>query len=483
MQRISVARISRLIVGWQKQEDQPGRTNLPQRLSQAIARLIAARDIPVGALLPSERALAAALSVSRGTVVSAYALLRDAQMLASQHGSGYRVAASANSADAAGQAHTRLVGELPALAATSIDMTSGALPSSPTVVELLGSLQGRDLAALVTGLGYDAYGLPELRASVARYYCDLGLPTKAEQILITSGAQQAVWLIANAMLDASDGVVVEDPTYRGSLEAFRRRNARLLGVGVTHEGLDWQQLEKHLASGSRLLYLFTECQNPTGRSLNDESRRRLLALLAKYPTFLLEDGSQNELKLQAGATPRPMAGHCDAAQVATIGTLSKLFWGGLRVGWVRSSAAVIQRLASVKAVNDLGSSRLDQRIAVELLDRLGRARALRHAEIASHLAQAEAALHQWGAGQWRWHAPEGGTAVWVHMPGVDTVALSEAAARSGLLIAAGPGYSVAERWGDYLRLPFVRPAKTLEHSVALIAQLAREQKKQPAARM
>ncbi|MBF5003339.1 aminotransferase-like domain-containing protein [Diaphorobacter caeni] len=471
MKRISAARVSRLITGWQAGGPSGERRSLAERLCLALGKLIAARELPVGALMPSERTLAEALVVSRGTVVAAYVLLRDARFVSSQQGSGYRIIASSNSP---GEVHNRLVGEVVATP-QDIDMSSGALQSSPTLVDLLSGLQGADLASMVTGLGYDAYGLPQLRSAVARYYTDLGLATGSDQILITSGAQQAVWLLANALVDSSDLVLVEDPSYRGSMEAFRRRNARLAATPVTSGGFDWQALERHLRQHPTLFYLFADGQNPTGRSLDQAARERLAALLARYPTFIVEDGSQCELGLQSDVPPQPLAALCDPERVATIGTLSKLFWGGLRVGWIRASTAVTARLASMKAVNDLGSSRFDQRIAVELFERLPEARVWRHGEIRNALRAAERIVREHGGADWQWHAPDGGTAMWIRIPGAHAVALCQAAARQGLLISSGPAYSVTEGFGDCIRLPFVRPESMLVYTVELIAGLLARQ--------
>lgn len=463
MNRISPARISRLIGNWRTSQGK-----VSQQLGFAIGRLIAARELPVGSLLPSERALAAALAVSRGTVVAAYGSLRDAGMLDSRHGSGHRIMASTT---ASGAAHTRLVGEVPALP-RDIDMTSGALPPSPILTGMLTALRGADLASVATGLGYDASGLPALRWAVARYYTDLGLATHPDNILITSGAQQAVWLLANALVDASDAVVVEDPVYRGSLEAFHRRNARIVPVALTQHGLDMDQLEKALRNRPKLLYLFPEVHNPTGRSLDNASRRSLLDLLERYPTFLVEDGAQNELSIVVGAIPHPLAGHANPELVATIGTLSKLFWGGIRIGWIRAAPPVVKRLASFKAVNDLGCSMFDQHLAVSLLDTISEARAHRHQEVASHLEAAENLIGERAGGRWHWSRPAGGTAMWIHMPGVDTVALCQEAQRRRLFLSAGPGYSARENFGDFIRLPFVRPPETLQFAIDTICDLA-----------
>jgi len=462
MNRISPARISRLIGDWRVTDGK-----VSQQLSVALARLIAARELPVGGLLPSERSLSTALAISRGTVVTAYASLRDAGVLDSRHGSGHRITAMAA---ASGAAHTRLVGEVLALP-QDIDMTSGALPPSPILTNMLAALRGTDLASLAAGLGYDASGLPALRWAVARYYADLGLPTHPDNILITSGAQQAVWLVANAMVEASDAVVVEDPIYRGSLEAFRRRNARIVPVAATEHGLDMKQLEKALKNRPKLLYLFPEAHNPTGRSLDEANRLTLTDLLQRYPTFLVEDGAQNELSTLAGMTPRPFAGQVDPDLVATIGTLSKLFWGGIRIGWIRAAPRVISRLASFKAVNDLGCSMFDQHLAIGLLENIRDARAYRHEEVASHLDIAENLIGQRAAGRWQWTRPSGGTAIWIRMPGIDTVALCQEAQRRRLFLSAGPGYSARENFSDVIRLPFVRPLETMKFAIDTICDL------------
>jgi len=287
MKRISAARVVRLVASWQS-----GGKRLAERLSRALGEVIAARELPVGAMMPSERTLAAALVVSRGTVAAAYDVLCDAGCLSRQWGSGYRIIASSNSA---GEVHNRLLGEVPS-APQEIDMRSGALQASPVLKVVLADRQRCNLIRAVNGLGYDAHGLPALRAAIAHYYCDAGLPTGADHIMITSGAQQAVWLLANILVDAADLVVLENPSYRGAIEAFRRRNARLAGIAVTPHGLDWRALAQMIAQ-AKLLYVFAESQNPTGRSMDMDSRRQIAGLLKRSNVFLVEDGAQSELSI------------------------------------------------------------------------------------------------------------------------------------------------------------------------------------------
>lgn len=463
MNRISPARISRLIGNWRTLDGRMG-----ERLGMSIGHLITARELPIGGMLPSERSLAVALAVSRGTVVAAYASLRDAGVLDSRHGSGHRIVASVA---AFGAAYTRLTGEVPATP-RDVDMTSGALPPSPVLTRLLGELRGSDVASMAEGLGYDACGLPSLRWAVARYYSDMNLPTHPDNILITSGAQQAVWLLANALVEPSDVVVLEDPVYRGSLEAFRRRNARITTIAATESGLEMSRLEKALKSRPKLLYLFPEAHNPTGRSLDNASRRELMELLDRYPTFLIEDGAQSELSTMAGKTPRPIAGHMNQELVATIGTLSKLFWGGLRIGWIRAARSVIKRLAGFKAVNDLGCSMFDQHLAVNLLENIAEAREYRHKEIIDHLTIAENLIADLRPATWGWSRPSAGTAMWIQIPGVNAVALCQEAQRQSLILSPGSGYSAQENFADFLRLPFVRPIETMQFAIETIGNLA-----------
>jgi len=464
MNRISPSRISRLIGCWRKSEG-----NIGEQLSLAISRLIVAGELPVGHLLPSERALAHALTISRGSVVVAYGLLREAGMTDSRHGQGHRILMPTM---AAGAIHTRLVGEISTQPPDGIDMISGALPPSPVFIKILRQMRGAQLVNMAAGHGYIAAGLPALRHAVARYYTDLGLPTQAENILITNGAQQAISLLAHAMISASDSVVIEDPVYRGSLEVFRRRHAKIIPIQATEDGLDREQFEKVLKMRPKLLYFFPQAHNPTGRSFSQNARRDLVTLLARYPIFLVEDGAQNELSTIKGVLPEPIAMHMPQDKIATIGTLSKLFWGGIRIGWIRAAVPVVERLTSFKAVSDLGCSIFDQHLALHLFDNLQEARAHRHQEIIRHLDIAEGLIKQHAPCNWHWQRPKGGTAMWIDMPGTDMVALSQKAQQHRLFLSAGSDYSVHENFGSFIRLPFVRPVDIMKFAIQTITQLS-----------
>ena len=215
--RIEAATLCRLLGDW----SDTGRT-LPEALASAIGELVEASVLRDGATLPSQRALADALGVSRVTVAEAYELLSAADLLAARQGSGSRVRGrpgsrslgSTNPTEGRLASHTGHQNR-------SIDLTSGALPGLPMVAEALATLREDDLGDLVAGDGYYPAGLPVLREAIAARYTREGWPTSPEEVLVTSGAQQAVWLIAATSTRRIDAVAWASYA-RSSLEPARR---------------------------------------------------------------------------------------------------------------------------------------------------------------------------------------------------------------------------------------------------------------------
>jgi len=241
---VEVAMLCRLLGDW----SDTART-FPAALAAAIGELIDESVLRDGAILPSQRALADALGVARVTVAEAYDLLSAEDLLAARQGSGSRVRSrpgtrllgSSNTTEGRLASHTGHQN-------VSIDLTSGALPGLVMVAETLASLDAEDLGDLVAGDGYYPAGLPVLREAIAARYRRDGWPTEPDEVLVTGGAQQAVWLIAHTFVSSGDEVVVEEPTYRGALEAFRACGARFLPVPMAPTGLDVAHLARLLES-------------------------------------------------------------------------------------------------------------------------------------------------------------------------------------------------------------------------------------------
>ncbi|MFF8712796.1 PLP-dependent aminotransferase family protein [Streptomyces sp. NPDC015184] len=465
MDRIPPTRLSRLLTGWSRGGPGP----LPQLLAQALRELAQRGDVAPGTLLPSQRALASALGISRSTVTAAFGMLEAEGWLESRQGSGSRLRGSGTMGEPVTE------GRLASFATRDggIDLSSGALDGLPAVAEAVGDLSAHDLSAALTGDGYLPYGLPELREGIADYHRAAGLPTSPEQILVTAGSQQAVWLITQGLVEPGDTVIVEDPTYRGALEALRARGARLVPLPADTTPGDnaaaLARLARHVRP--RLVYLQPAVHNPTGRGMTEHTRRTWAAVLAEQGLYTVEDNAYAELSLHHDVAPVSLAGLLPPAATATVGTLSKLFWGGLRLGWIRASTTVIRRLADIKRSVDLACPVVDQMVAVKLLRQLPEARALRRSRLRERLAETERLLRDRGTG-WRWERPVGGSALWVEIPWADAEATAQLARRAGVLIVPGPAFSAVDGFRHHLRLPFADHDGGLERALPLLADCA-----------
>ena len=208
--RIDPAKVARFLGAWRSQ-------TLPdyRALAHGLTSLIDGSLLPAAHVLPSQRRLAAALGVARGTVVRAYGILHESGRLEPRRGSGNYVARPR----AVG---SDIDGRLLSFADRSpaVDLSSGALPGDELVAEAIGAVGPMLSGDRLASPGYSPSGLPELRSLIAERHTDAGLATSPEQILVTAGAQQAVWLIANALAGPGTLTLLEDPTYRGALEAF-----------------------------------------------------------------------------------------------------------------------------------------------------------------------------------------------------------------------------------------------------------------------
>ncbi|MFE0172177.1 PLP-dependent aminotransferase family protein [Streptomyces sp. NPDC059002] len=479
MAKIPTAGLSRLLTGWSAEGSGP----LPRRLADALRELAERADVPAGSTLPSQRELALVLGVSRSTVTAAYSLLEDEGWLESRRGSGSRLRGSGSVGRDVGEGR---LASFDARTGTA-DLSSGALDGLGTVGDVVGALTADDLAPLLRADGYLPHGLPELREGIAAYYRAAGVPTGPEQILVTSGSQQAVWLVAQALVDPGDTVVVENPTYRGALEALRSRGARLVPVGGDRpgaggEGADAGALRRFGTTvRPRLVYLQPAVHNPTGRSLDAAALRAWAAALAEREVVTVEDTACAELGLADDGAPVPLAARLPAASTITVGTLSKLFWGGLRVGWVRTSPLLVARLGKIKTSVDLSCSVVDQLVAARLLGRLPQARAARRAVLRDQRAGAEKLLRA-RAPHWEWDRPAGGPALWVRVPGTDTEAMAQLARRRGVAVVPGSAFSAVDGFRDRLRLPYAHGVDALERALPTLlecAERSRSQKAQP----
>jgi 2-aminoadipate transaminase len=277
-----------------------------------------------------------------------------------------------------------------------------------------------------------------------------------DELVITSGAIEALELIGKSFLDPGDLVVVEGPTYLGAIQAFRSFEAALAGVPLAGDGLDVDELERRLKGGLRpkLLYTIPDHQNPAGVSLAAERRAPLVELARHYGFLIVEDVAYRELGFADDALPSLWSLGPDV--VVQAGTTSKTFCPGVRLGWAVGPAEVSARLVDAKQLTDQCAGALGQRLFEEsarrgwIDEQLARSRVLYRRKGERLLAALERSLPE-GA---RWTTPKGGFFSWLTLPGVDAVDLARRAVERGVAIIPGTLFFPDGRGGDTVRLSF-----------------------------
>ncbi|WCB92651.1 2-aminoadipate transaminase [Baekduia alba] len=330
----------------------------------------------------------------------------------------------------------------PAAAARLRDVASSpvreilALTQRPGVISFAGGLPAPELfdapglrAAFAAALADDAYGRtlqysttegdPELRRLVAARLGTRGLPTDADDVLITSGSQQALTLIAAVLIEPGDTVLVEEPSYLAALQCFQMAGARVVPVPCDDDGLDPEAIPALVRrERPKLLYTVPTFHNPTGRTLPLERRAALARVAARVGLWIVEDDPYGELRYR-GAPVAPVASLPGAEdRTIALSTLSKVLVPGLRIGWLRTPAALRRALVVAKQAADLHTSTIDQAAAAHWLaasDLDAHIAGLRavYAPRCDALLGALAGTLPEGS---RWTRPDGGMFVWVRLP-------------------------------------------------------------------
>jgi DNA-binding transcriptional MocR family regulator len=312
-----------------------------------------------------------------------------------------------------------------------------ALTQRPGTISFAGGLPAPELfdavglrEAFAAALADDCFGRtlqysttegdPALRAAIASRLGARGLPTDADEVLITSGSQQALTLIAAVLLEPGDTVLVEEPSYLAALQCFQMAGARLVPVPCDDEGLDPEALPALVRrERPKLLYTVPTFHNPTGRTLPLERRKALAAAAGRLGLWIVEDDPYGELRYR-GEPVAPVASLPGAEdRTIALSTLSKVLVPGLRIGWLRAPAALRRALTVAKQAADLHTSTIDQAVAAYWLA---------HCDLDAHVAGLRAAYgprrdalvdglaDTLPAGS-RWTRPDGGMFVWVQLPG------------------------------------------------------------------
>lgn len=445
-------------------------------LADAVTLLALDGRVPLGTALPSERQLADTLAVSRTTVTAAYSALRADGFLQSHRGA--RSVLSTPSPHKAGP-RPQIDIAWPGLGRDAvIDLNYAALPALEGVVAQAYHTALRQLPRHLPTVGFSPVGLPALRDAVAHHYRRRGLETTAEQVLVTNGAQHALTLLLGTLARPGERVVIEQPTYPHALDAVRRAGALPvavpLGAGEGASG-GWDVDAFELAvrqSAPRLGYLIVDHHNPTGQRLSAQGRAGLARVLNATRSVVVNDETLAGMWLDSPPPP-PLAAYTEErgrqrGSVITIGSLSKSYWGGIRVGWIRADRATIEAVAQHRFAVDLGTPVVEQLAAAHLLtldgdpvaprrEQLRRQRAALLEALAAHLPD------------WLATPGPGGLSLWAALPAPVSTALAAAARQHGVSVTAGPRFGAQGALERFLRLPYTQPPDVLEAAVVRLA--------------
>jgi len=427
-------------------------------LADSLRALVVNGRVAVRSRVPSERALASELRVSRGSVSRAYDRLRDEGYLASRRGAGSWLTLP----DGAGAA------VFPTPDDDAIDLTVAALPAPEPAMTQAALAAAEALPRHLHASGYHTAGLPELREAVAARLTQRGVPTTPDEVLITNGAQQAWHLLLMLCVKPGDRVVVDAPAYPRTLSAIGAARARPVPVPLTPTGWDPDAYAATLtAVAPPIAISVADFHNPTGLVMTAAARSAIAVACARSGTLFVADETCAELRFDGPALPPPVAAFDPGATVITIGTMSKAAWGGLRVGWIRATRSLITEIASVRADVDMAGPVLDQLAAVALFERWDDVVADRRALLRERRDALFAALPD----RWNARRPHGGLSAWVRLPEPISTALAARAAREGLVVAPGPAFGVDGAFEQHLRLPFTLAPEPLATAVQRLGEL------------
>jgi DNA-binding transcriptional MocR family regulator len=322
-------------------------------------------------------------------------------------------------------------------------------------------------------------GLESLRAALADRHTREGLLTDRAQIHVTAGAHQALALVVRACAGPGEAVAVEDTTYPGIFDIIDNQRARTLplatdGAGILPEALEDALTTKHPA----VIYIQAGPHNPTGRAPAVGRLRELARILDRFETVVIEDSTLADLTF-AGRVRPELAELCRHALVVSIGSFSKVAWGGLRIGWMRAPAPIVDRTMHLRLATDLGASIPAQLLVLQLLPHLDDLAGQRRATLAETVTLALERIRS-DFPDWHVRPPDGGSVLWVELPVPDSGPFVQVARRHGVHIAPG-SVARAERAADpHVRICVDRPWPVVEAGLQRLELAWRDLQRGPA---
>jgi len=466
-------------------------STLYQALADELAGMIEKGVLRPGEKIPSVRALCRSRQLSQSTVLQACHLLEDRGLIQARPRSGYVVSgwwkdlprepaqARAPRASTTVEVADLVFDVMEATRERQVVPLGSAFPSPllfplPRLAQLLGGVARRlDPWATVTDL---PPGSPELRRQIAKRYLAAGARVPVEEIVVTSGAMEALNLCLAAVTEPGDTVAVESPAFYGCLQALERRGLRALEIpSHPRDGVELDQLEKALQRHTvKACWFMSSFQNPLGGCMPEKRRHALVELLAARGIPLIEDDVYSELYF-GGEPPRPLKAWDRAGLVLNCGSFAKCLAPGYRVGWAAAGRHARQ-VARLKFAATISSNVAAQETLARYLAEGGyehHLRRLRHALQAQQNRMLQAITEYFPAGT-RVSRPRGGYFLWLELPeGSDALRLHREAAARGISLAPGPMFSAQRRFGHCIRLNCGHPwSAEIEGAVRLLGRMA-----------
>ena len=475
--------------------DRDADTSLTQQIADRIVAAIESGELEPGEKLPPTRELAADVGVNHLTAARVYRKLAEQGYVTASVGRGtfVRALVPAGSEELGDDWQLYALPEPEWSYPNQILSEAMASGNDPDVISLAVGWPSPDiyptdeLAEITAGvfrevggeaLSYlPAEGLWDLREQLAARGRVHGFAQDPDEIVVVSGAKQGLSLVARAVLGEGDVAVIESPTFVGMLESLRMSDARVLGIPADGDGFDVDMLERLLSRHEiKLVALQTACQNPTGRHLTEERRRRLADLAIDRNFFILEDRVYADAAFEG--EPVRSIRELAPAHVIYVNSLSKVVGGGLRLGWVAARGPVRDRIARLKLANDFHTATLIQYIAARWLA-TGRYDEFVRETLPFYRERRDAlmkALERHLPGEYLADVPQGGHHVWVTLRRpLDERALYAECGRQGVAVTPGGAVTAERRAQTSMRLSFsLVDTEELDEGVRRLARANRE---------
>jgi 2-aminoadipate transaminase len=367
-----------------------------------------------------------------------------------------------------------------------------AVASRPEVVSLAGgmpyveALPAQDVLEVATEVVRDlgptalqyggGQGQLALRERAAMLMAEEGVDADPDDVVITTGAQQALDLLGKIFIDPGDTIAVEAPAYVGALTAFAAYQPRFLTIELDDEGMIVEQLERATVRGERPTFVYTvpNFGNPAGVTMSGRRREQLVALCRETGIPIIEDNPYGLLRFDG--EPLPCLRSLDPRNVIYLGTVSKTFSPGVRVGWALADPSVIQRLVLAKEAADLCGSNFTMLVTERWFSDDARWRTALTGLVDTYRSRRDAmldSLEEHFPSTAMWTRPSGGFYVWVRLPEwSDTTAMLNAAVERRVAYVPGTAFYPDARGADRMRLAFCYPTEDrIREGIARLATL------------